>query len=557
MKSSMKLPNKTRTVHEYILLYRTQIALVAIILLGGLLRFYNLNWDQGHFFHPDERNIAGAVSKIRFFTQLNPHFFAYGGLPHYLYRAVGEILAKLTDDPAWVSNWSLINLVGRGVSAFVSSVSTLLVFLLGKKVFDKKTGLLAAFFTAFCVSLIQTAHYGVTESLLTFWGLLIALLSFKLLEKPIPKNYLVLGLVSGLAVGTKVSAATFLLFPTLAHLLSGRKNFLKKQFFFSVFLLFVAFFFLLSSPYTLLDFEHFKESMTYEASVASGKPVVCYVYQFLKTKPYIFQIKNLPWLMGPLLALFSLAGFALLLTKVLKRKILLLISWPLVYALIVGSWYAKFIRYMVPLLPFFCILAAWFLIEIKNRWHRVGCDLLLLSILTTTLYALSFMSIYAHENTRITASKWVFENVPSGSKILTEHWDTGLPVGVNGHNPSMYETEQLTIYDEDNSAKAGYYAEKLSGADYITISSRRLYGTLINLPEKYPITSKYYKLLFSGELGYNEVAKFTSYPRLLGIELNDDGTEETFQVFDHPKVMVFENVEHLLPNQLRKIILND
>ncbi len=531
--------------------------LLAIVLFGGLLRFYNLNWDQGHFFHPDERNIAVAVSKIRFFHQLNPHFFAYGGFPIYLYRATGEVLSELANDPAWVSDWALINLSGRGVSAFVSSISILLIFLLGKKVFGKMIGLLAAFFTAFCVSLIQTAHFGVTESLLCFWGLLIALLSFKLLEKPALKNYLILGLGSGLAIGTKVSAATFLIFPALAYLFSGKKDFWKKQLFFFVFLLFAAFLFLLSSPYTLLDFEHFKESMTYEAGVASGRPPVCYVYQFLKTTPYLFQIKNLPWTMGPLLAFFSLGGFVLLITKILKKEVLLLIGWPLVYFIVVGSWYAKFLRYMVPLLPFFCIFAAWLLVEIKNRWRWVGYILILTTTLTTTLYALAFMSIYTHESTRITASRWIYENVPAGSKILQEHWDDGLPISISGHSSLKYRTEQLTIYEPDNEEKVNYYAEKLSNANYVIISSRRLYGTLINLPEKYPITSRYYKLLFSEELGYNKVAQFTSYPGLLGIELNDDSTEETFQVFDHPKVMVFENVGRLPPNQLRELLQND
>ena len=52
-----------------------------LIFLAGIFRFYNLNWDLGNYFHPDERNIANAVSQIYFFSQLNPHFFAYGVFP--------------------------------------------------------------------------------------------------------------------------------------------------------------------------------------------------------------------------------------------------------------------------------------------------------------------------------------------------------------------------------------------------------------------------------------------------------------------------------------------
>src|SRR4030042_5413900 len=92
--------------------------LVTIFFFGGFLRFYNLNWDQGHFFHPDERNIAAAVSRISFFDQLNPKFFAYGRFPIYLSRAIGETVSLITRNHDWIYNWGKINLVARSLSAF-------------------------------------------------------------------------------------------------------------------------------------------------------------------------------------------------------------------------------------------------------------------------------------------------------------------------------------------------------------------------------------------------------------------------------------------------------
>ena len=37
---------------------------IIIVILAAVLRFYNLDWDNGQMFHPDERNIANAVVKI-------------------------------------------------------------------------------------------------------------------------------------------------------------------------------------------------------------------------------------------------------------------------------------------------------------------------------------------------------------------------------------------------------------------------------------------------------------------------------------------------------------
>ena len=536
--------------------------LIAILAFGSFMRFYNLNWDQGYIFHPDERNIAAAVSRIRFFNQLNPKFFAYGGFSIYLYRAIGEALNWITSKRTWVYEWGQINLVGRSVSAFASSLSLIFVFLLGRKVFERRVGLLAAFFAAFCVSLIQTAHYGVTESLLCFWGPLIALLSLRLLERPTLGSYLFLGAVSGLAIGTKISAASFLIFPCLAHLLLGRKDFWRRGGFLLLFGLSTVLFFLLSSPYTVLDFEKFKESMEYEGGVVSGRLKVCYVYQFLKTTPYLFQVRNLPWLMGPLLAFFSLVGLIALIVKILReafrRRILkeeiILVGWPLAYFAIVGSWFAKFVRYMAPLLPFFCLFAAWIVVEIKKRWRFAGSSLIFISTASTSLYALSFMSIYAHASTRLAASRWIYQHIPQGSRILKEHWDDGLPVSLGGASPDRYEFGILEIYEPDNDEKLKHYAKNLAAADYMVINSRRLYGTMLHLTERYPLTSRYYKLLFAGKLGYRKIAEFTSYPRLLGLEIKTAAAEETFQVYDHPKVMVFQNQKRFDEGTLIRIL---
>src|SRR5258706_8173104 len=104
-----------------------KIFILAIITIcGGLLRFTHVNWDSYQAFHPDERNISAAVTKITFFTHMNPQFFAYGGLPIYLYRAIGEIVARITDNPAWLADWGRIAVVGRYVSATLSTISIFL-----------------------------------------------------------------------------------------------------------------------------------------------------------------------------------------------------------------------------------------------------------------------------------------------------------------------------------------------------------------------------------------------------------------------------------------------
>jgi len=531
-------------------------ALLLIVLLGGFLRFYNLNWDEGHFFHPDERNIASAVSRIHFFNQLDPKFFAYGSLPIYLYRVIGEGLRSITQNPKWVSSWGDINLIGRGVSAFLSTLTIVLVFFLAKKIWNEKIALLASFFTAFTPSLIQTAHYGVTESIIVFWLFIIYLFSLEIAKKPTLKNYSKIGLVLGLACATKVSAISFLIVPVIAHF-SSHFKYLKRHLYFLLSLLASFLTFAVFSPYVFLDKQKFLESMNYESGVATGRLKVVYVLQFEKTLPYLFQIKNFFWQMGPV-ALLGILGTVALLISALKnkdKKILILLSFPIIYFAYVGSWHTKFIRYMVPVLPFLAISSSWFLYKIKKKWQIVGKSLILIFCLSSFLWSIAFFSIYTREQTRITASRWIYQNILPDSKILTEHWDDGLPIPLPPKKPGEYKIEQLTIYEEDNRGKIEYYAEKLSENDYIFINSRRLYGTLMYLPEKYPITSRYYKLLFSGRLGYNKIAEFSSYPEILGVKINDDSSEETFQVYEHPRVLIFQNRRRFTADKIQQILL--
>ena len=111
----------------------------------------------------------------------------------------------------------------------------------------------------------------------------------------------------------------------------------------------------------------------------------------------------------------------------------------------------------------------------------------------------------------------------------------------------------MTLYelpDDQNKITDQYH--KLQRSDYIIIASNRLYTPLQRLNdcavfEKcYPLTAQYYQDLFDGKLGFVKIAEFTSYPRIkLGnfwITINDDDADESFTVYDHPKIMIFKKI---------------
>lgn len=155
-------------------------------------------------------------------------------------------------------------------------------------------------------------------------------------------------------------------------------------------------------------------------------------------------------------------------------------------------------------------------------------------------------------------------------------WDDGLPLMMNGYIP--YDTNlgifrgdlNLDMYAQDDQVKRDRFFQMLSQGEYIFMSSNRQWGTIPRVPERYPLSTAYYRALvgcpdemesvtcynlaepgrFEGQLGFELVETFTSYPSLGEWEFNDQFAEEAFSVYDHPKVMVFQKTADFDPQKL-------
>ena len=150
----------------------------------------------------------------------------------------------------------------------------------------------------------------------------------------------------------------------------------------------------------------------------------------------------------------------------------------------------------------------------------------------------------------------MYQHISENSLIYTEHWNDGLPVTLPGWKTVSLHRELVTPYEQDIETKTDYWADKLSAGDYFIFTTPRISRTMPKLTEKYPITSRVYQRIFSGELGYQEVATFTSYPQLFSISINDDAAEETLSVFDHPTVRIFQNTEKYSKEELKERIIS-
>jgi len=307
-------------------------------------------------------------------------------------------------------------------------------------------------------------------------------------------------------------------------------------------------------PYTYLDWQSFTTAVLSQIKMNSNSYIFPYTLQYIGTLPYFYYLKNIfIWGLGPFISVFSLIGFFYL----LKNKKFFQISnskfqiclFYLFYFLIIGRSSVKFMRYMLPLYPFFTILAGYGFYILAYSKKRIINFLKLFFLFGSITWSLLFMNIYFQKHTRITATDWILKNIPAGLNIATEHWDDRLPL----YGGEKYSFEELTLYDQpDNLNKWQILNEKLRKVDYIIIASNRLYVPLQKLKDCskyklcYPKTAEYYKKLFSGQLNFKKIKEFVVFPcfQILNFkfQINDQLADESFTVYDHPKIIIYKKL---------------
>ncbi len=516
------------------------------ILLAFVTRLVGLNWGEGYFFHPDEGNMARSIAQMKV-MDLNPRFFAYGQFPLYLVFFSAKFLNLLRRVNIPMVTFSQAVYWLRFYSAVFSLGTVIFGYLLIKKLEPKKkNNWLLILWLFLSPGLIQAAYFGTTESLLSFVALGLVYFSLEILEKGLTKrNTFLIALISGIGLGSKVSAALFLLPVMASFFLRFKKE--KKKFIylgkgFGLGLL-SLFFFVLFCPYYLLEWQESLRIVCYEAQLASGQSQVFYTRQFLDTFPFLFQLKKVfPWVLGGvvfILALIALGtNFYLLFAKKKKKRLgqewwLFHLGW-LPWFLVNSFLFTKWVRFMVPILPFFIILSFWLASKLKNQ------KVFYLVIFLGAVPGLVFSKIYWTKDIRVKAMEWINENIPTGSVIF---YEGGNIVDLPNLNHQDFITFNFDFHSlEENKENQRRLEEEIARADYFLSLSRRIFAN--RSKKHFPYTANFYEKLFSGELGFIKLKEFKVFSNweevVVGADLN---SEETWTVFDHPTLRLYKRVE--------------
>ncbi len=599
-----------------------------------------MDWDQNGFFHPDERSIylrtdcmhrllveapgwescrqdepfqqvePGFPSLTVFLdaykSPLNPHWFPLGSIVLYLLVGI-----KLLASPFYTMELRDLALAGRLLSTLADVGTVAMVYLLGKRLYSKNAGLLAAALVAFAVVHIQHSHYYRPET----FSILFTLASFWFMMQVLEKNRIrdsaFLGLFIGLAFATKISTAPILISlaalygylflgalrkPSPAALagtgttsLPDRPARLEKAALRALLGGFIAIaVYLFWTPYSVLAFPEFLYWNLRELDIVRNAGSVPYTVQYMGTPKLLYELQQtITWGLGYPLGILAWGGLLAAIVINLRRPSwgqVLILLWAIPLLIIVTRAEVKFLRYTFPLMPVMIMMGAgtalmgidW-LKRHKPAMLKVAQIALGAIVAATVFYGLAFQNVYSNPHTAVQASRWINASIPEDTFILTDnHWDEGVP------DLGRYRLEQIPIFNGDTIPKIDSMAADLSEADYLLFYSNRTYGAVARTPERYPYSSNYYALLFSGALGYQLEQSFSAYPSLLGVSLVDDpfrragvpmpngldvGQSRLLSInmgyadndhvtYDHPLVMLFKNTGRLDRDALSSMILN-
>lgn len=168
----------------------------------------------------------------------------------------------------------------------------------------------------------------------------------------------------------------------------------------------------------------------------------------------------------------------------------------------------------------------------------------------------------------------------SSKPVIETSWDMTVPFDMGRGNAfdsyaGIYRTDlNFEMYWDDNVDKRERILSMLDRADVIFSSTNRVWGTVPRVPERYPVSTEFYRLLlgcpedqsvvkcynlaevgtYAGQLGFDLVYAGTSYPNLGSWQFNTQFAEEAFTVYDHPKVMIFRKNENYDPEKVRSLL---
>lgn len=449
---------------------KIDLVIITILVIAGVVRVWGIGFGLPHLEARPEESLIINVA-VKFGTgDLNPHFFLYPTFYMYTlfflyvcyflfgiitgkYESVSDFQVEFIRDPTY------FYLIDRFFSAFLGIATVFITYKVAKYLFNKKIAIISTLFLSLAYLHVRDSHFGVTDVPVTFLIMCSILFIVKSYKDKTLGNYAVAGIFAGLAMSTKYIGLLLSISMSVVHFFNilDKKDKKAKLLFdkpIVFFIMALVFAFLVGTPFVLLDYRTFISHLLQGSrNVTSEAHVV-----FVSLGWWYHLSFSLFFGLGWSLFFASLVGI-LILVKANLRKAIILCAFPLVYYLLLVRAYAVFARHMIPLIPFLCITAAVFAVNISHRLARyfkphsikgiITTCVVVLIILPSTYNVIQFDVLLAKKDNRLVAAEWISENVPGGSSIY-QSGDRAVKVKLDPTVASLEKQYEALIAEGDD-----------------------------------------------------------------------------------------------------------
>jgi hypothetical protein len=367
------------------------ILLFLFFTINFLKGFFAINFGLPYWHHWDEPQIISTVINMIKNIDFNPHIFNYPSLYFYLqliWFLIGFLLLKLTGKidsfsqiityydtgvrfdfyPAFFIQW------GRVLTLIIGSLTILLVFLICKKLFNNNIiSLSSALILMFSADFTINSAFITVDVPAAFLVVLTILFIIYYLDSDKKVFFILSGVLSGLTIGTKYNSGIIIITYILAIFIKNfkysdkKKNYrnISKNVFIGILFLFIGFY--MSTPILLIEPGNvvgsaFSQLLLYSTSGNTGKGIP-QVIVYLK---YFFTYNNF----GPIPFILSLIGIVLSFFFYNKKSMIILLTFPVLFFLLMSLQSLTFTRNMMPIFPFlsiYCSLGIYLILSLILR----------------------------------------------------------------------------------------------------------------------------------------------------------------------------------------------